>query len=139
MSDAPYTFGQAKQAAANASKLQKSASDFSREMGQNFARKEEAYRMALAEEIVRQHDAGVAWTVAQDMARGDKHVAKLRRERDIAEGMREAAMQDAWRRVADRKDTQAFIEWSKQRELAEGYGQVSEPDHQPIIGGVRHG
>jgi hypothetical protein len=71
------------------------------------------------------------------MARGDKHVAKLRRERDIAEGMREAAMQDAWRRVADRKDTQAFIEWSKQRELAEGYGQASELDHQPIIGGRR--
>jgi hypothetical protein len=134
VSDAPYTFGQAKQAAANASKLQKSASDFSREMGQNFARKEEAYRMALAEEIVRQHDAGVAWTVAQDMARGDKHVAKLRRERDIAEGMREAAMQDAWRRVADRKDTQAFIEWSKQREMAEGYGQSHEPEDMSVIG-----
>jgi hypothetical protein len=135
VSDAPYTFGQAKQAATNASQLQKLASDFVREMAASFARKEEAYRIALAEEIVRQHaEEGVAWSAAPDLARGNKRVAELRRERDIAEGMKAAAEQDSWRRAGDRQFVLEFINWSKRRELAEGAGTVPEPDHQPIIG-----
>jgi hypothetical protein len=134
VTQAPYTFAEARQAAENASRLQKAAEDFIRQAARESARAEERYRVALAEEIVEQHAAGVAWSSAPDLARGNKRVAELRRQRDIAEGVREAAMQAAWRRAADRKDTQRFIDWSMRRELAEGYGQVPEPDEQPVIG-----
>ena len=138
MGEAPYTFGQAQNVARKASRLQKAAEDFSKQMSRDFAHAEEAYRVALAVEIVRQHDEdGVAWSVAPDLARGNKRVAELRRKRDIAEGMREAAVQASWRHTADRKDTQRFIDWSMRRELAEGAGMVPEPDEQPIIGGQR--
>lgn len=81
---------------------------------------EESYRKALAEQILHIHSDGVAWTVAPDLARGNARVADLRRKRDIAEGVREAMVQLAWRRAADRKDAQRFADWSQRRELAEG-------------------
>jgi hypothetical protein len=67
----------------------------------------------------------------------EREVARLRRERDIAEGVREAMQQAAWRRAADRKDTQRFIDWSARRELAEGYGNAPEPEFEQPIGGRR--
>lgn len=123
MSGAPYDFDQARSAAHNASKKQAAAEDFIREAAKDSALKEEAYRVALAKEIVRQHDnEGRAWTVCPDLARGDENVARLRKERDIAEGVLEAAKQLSWRRAADRRDTERFIDWSMRRELAENGG-----------------
>jgi hypothetical protein len=133
----PYDFQQARAAAASASTSQRQAETELRNASRDFAIKEEAYRVALAQEIVRQHaEEGVAWTVAHDLARGNKKVAELRRDRDIAEGVREAMQQACWRRVADRKDTQMFCTWSMRRELAEGHGDVHEV-HGPIFGGGR--
>lgn len=123
MSDAPYDFGQARAAAGRASSAQQQAENFIREAAKDAAEKEEAYRVALAKEIVRQHaEEGRAWTVCPDLARGNPDVARLRRERDIAEGVVEAAKQMAWRRAADRRDTERFIDWSMRRELAENGG-----------------
>lgn len=119
MTGAPYTFQQAREAAARASMAQEQAERFIREAAGDFARAEEAYRVALAQEIVRQHATGVAWSSTADLARGDKRVAELRRERDIAEGVKDAAVQAAWRRAADRRDTERFIDWSMRREMAE--------------------
>lgn len=136
MTGQPYTFDQARGAAATASAAQLAAERASREASKDFAQKEERYRVALAKEIVRQHaDEKVAWTVAPDLARGNPEVARLRMERDIAEGVREAMQQSAWRRSADRKDTQMFCTWSMRRELAEGYGQAAEPEFTSPIGG----
>ena len=140
MSERPYSYPQAIEAARRASAAQANVEDSLRESSKDFAEAEEAYRIALAQEIVRQHaEDGVAWTVAPDLARGDKHVAKLRRERDIAEGVREAMQQQAWRRAADRRDTQRFCDWSAKREFAEAYGQVPEPALEAPIGSVRSG
>lgn len=134
----PYDFEQARDAAQRASVAQQNAENALKDAARDFARKEEAYRVALAKEIVRQHnDEKVAWTVAPDLSRGDVEVARLRRERDIAEGVREAMQQAAWRRAADRKDTQRFIDWSMRRELAEGYGQVPEPEEPHAVFGAR--
>jgi hypothetical protein len=106
-----------------ASQQQRAAENAMREASVDFAKAEEAYRLALAKEIVRQHaEDGVAWTVAPDLARGNEKVARLRRERDIAEGVREASQQGAWRRAADRKDAQRFADWSQRREMAENGG-----------------
>jgi hypothetical protein len=40
----------------------------------------------------------------QDLAKGDKHVADLRFKRDVAEGIREAAVSALWRHTADRRE-----------------------------------
>jgi hypothetical protein len=132
----PYDFGQARAAAAAASAAQLAAERAMKEASVDFAKKEEAYRISLAKEIVRQHaEDKVAWTVAPDLARGNVEVARLRMLRDIAEGVREASQQAAWRRAADRKDTQRFIDWSARREIAEGYGSAPEPAFDSPIGG----
>ena len=125
MTQSPYDFGEARQAAENASRAQRAAEDFIREAAKDYAHREEAYRIALAKAIVAEHDQGRAWTVCPDLARGDEQVARLRRERDIAEGVKEAAAQAAWRRAADRRDTERFIDWSMRRELAENGGTAN--------------
>lgn len=126
---APWTFEEARQKCRSASLAQEQAEDGLRAAARDAAIAEEAYRQALAVEIVRQHDVEeVAWSVAPDLARGDTKVAELRRKRDIAEGVREAMVQLAWRRAADRKDAQRFADWSQRREMAEGYGQLPEPE-----------
>jgi hypothetical protein len=131
----PYTFDQAVNVATKAAAGQIAAETAMKEAARDSAVKDERYRVAVAKEIVRLHDAdGVAWTVCQDLARGNPQVARLRRERDIAEGVREAMQQAAWRRAADRKDTQRFIDWSMRRELAEGYGTAPEPEFSEPIG-----
>jgi len=88
------------------------------------AKAERAYRSALAAEIVRTHAQGAAWTVAQDLARGEKHVADLRYERDVAVGIKEIAEQRAWRGTADRKDIQEFVQWSR---IVAPLGAAGEP------------
>jgi hypothetical protein len=81
----PYSFEQARTAARDASAGQRAAERALTDSSREFAEKEERYRVALAQEIVRQHaEDGVAWTVAPDLARGNEKVARLRRERDIA-------------------------------------------------------
>ena len=132
----PYSFDQARDAARRASAAQENAEQEMRRASKAYAEAEERYRVALAKEIVRQHaDDGVAWTVAPDLARGNPDVARLRRDRDIADGVREAMQQASWRRAADRKDTQRFIDWSMRREIAEGYEQTPEPEFTAPIGG----
>ena len=122
----PYDFGGARDAATRASRAQVNAEDFIKESARTFALAEESYRVALAERIVELHSEGTAWSVCGDVARGDKRVAKLRRERDIAEGVRDAAVQACWRRTADRRDTERFIEWSMRRDLSDARGPLSD-------------
>jgi hypothetical protein len=123
MTGAPWTFDEALSRCQRTSVAQQHAEGAMRAAARDFAVAEEAYRIALAKEIVRQHaEEGVAWTVAPDLARGDKTVAKLRRERDIAEGVREAVTQAAWRASADRKDAQRFADYSLRRDLQESGG-----------------
>lgn len=137
MTGAPYTFDEAREHSRRASSAQQQAEQFVAETARDFALKEEAYRVALAKRIVELHDVdGLAWTVCGDVARGDPQVARLRRERDIAEGVREAASQAVWRRTADRRDTERFARWSMAIDLR---GDPPEPDwsREPVIGGRR--
>lgn len=135
MSQQPWDFEKAT-AKCNAVKAAQEQAEIAlRNAYRDFARKEESYRVALAKEIVRQHaQENVAWTVAPDLARGDATVARLRMERDIAEGVKEAMQQAVWRATANRKDAQRFTEWSMRRELAEGYGQTPDPTYEKPIG-----
>jgi hypothetical protein len=115
----PWDFAQAMSNSNAIRAAQAQAEDFYKRCARDFAEKEERYRVSLASEIVRQHnDEKVAWSVAPDLARGDKDVARLRRERDIAEGMKDAALQALWRISADRRDLGRFIDWSMRVDIA---------------------
>ena len=130
----PWTFEQATANCRAASAAQQHAEEELRRAFRTFAEAEEKYRKALAVEIVKAHADGVAWSTAPDLARGADGVARLRRERDIAEGVKEAMQQAVWRATANRKDAQRFTEWSMRRELAEGYGQTPDPTYEKPIG-----
>jgi len=123
----PYTFGEAVQAINAAKAAQAAAEKFRQQASAALADAEHAYRVALASEIVRQHNDGVAWTVCQDLARGEPKVAGLRKARDLAAGVLGAAETAAWRHTADRRALDKLVHWSCARDLAEGAGHSAEP------------
>lgn len=141
MSESPWTFKEARDAAARASRAQEHAERALVDAAEAHAEAERRYRQALAEEIVRQHaQEGVAWSTAPDLARGNERVAKLRYERDVAEGVKEATTHAAWRAAADRRTTEALMTWSMRRELAENGGgspSAGDQDDVPVIGARR--
>lgn len=128
MSEQPWTFAEATRKCRKAAVAQEQAEQALRDAARDAAEKDEAYRKALATEIVKAHADGIAWSTAPDLARGDDAVARLRMERDVAEGVREAMTHALWRHNANRRDAQRFADWSQRRELAEGAGIVPEPE-----------
>lgn len=119
---APFDFPEAVAATRRAAQAQRDAEQARRDASTTLAEAERVYRVALAKRIVEVHADGAAWTVAQDLARGDKHVADLRYARDVARGVLDAAEQRAWRHTADRRDMHELVCWSRRRELAEHGG-----------------
>ena len=133
----PWDFAEARTACRDASSAQAQVEDQLKQAFLDYAIKEERYRKALALKIVEAHADGIAWSTAPDIARGDADVARRRMERDVAEGVKEALMQAAWRRNADRKDAQRFADWSMRRELAEFYTPAPEQPATETIGARR--
>jgi hypothetical protein len=128
VSEQPWSFAEAVERCRSTSIAQENLEASLQDAYKDYAQKEEAYRKALAGEIVKQHLNGVAWSTAPDIARGNSEVARLRMERDVSEGVKEALTQAAWRANANRKDAQRFADWSQRRELAEFHGR--EPAEQ---------
>lgn len=120
-----YDFAEAKAAAARGAAGQLAGEQTLRESRTKLGSAELAYRKALAVQIVTEHAHGAAWTVAQDLARGDEKVAQLRYERDVAEGVYEAAQTASWRHSADRKDVLELITWSR---IVAPDGQRDDPN-----------
>ena len=118
----PWSINEARQAANLASAQQKAAETDLRAAGQALAAAEQAYRVTLAQTITRLKAEGVAWTVCQDIAKGQKDVAGLRFKRDVASAVYEAAKAALWRHTNDRRDVHQFVTWSMRRELAENGG-----------------
>lgn len=128
----PYDFGQARQAFAQAARAQADAERFRIDASRGAAEAERAYRVALARKILEVHADGCAWTVAQDLARGDDRVAGLRYDRDVARGVLDAAEQAGWRHTADRKGAHLMAEWSMRVNVT---GEQREPaEREPAIG-----
>lgn len=124
MNPTPWDFTEATAAARKATEAQKEAEQARRDATSSYADAERIYRMALAKRIVELHAEGCAWTVAQDVARGDKGVAQLKYLRDVAEGVKAAAEQRAWRHTSDRRDVNELIAWSR---IVAPLGQQTEP------------
>ena len=120
----PYDFQEARAAEARASRAQAAAEDWIKESYQAHALAEAAYRQRLAERIVELRAEGHAISVCKDLARGDKSVTSLMVASMVADGVKEAAAQAAWRHSKDRDAVQRFVEWSMRRDLAEGNGMA---------------
>lgn len=122
---APWDFGQAREASAEAARQQEVAEQELAAANRDYATAEEVYRKALAIEMWRlRREDGVAWSTIGDLARGDEDVAALKALRDDAEGHMLICRQALYRRAADRRDTERFLSWSERRDLAEGAGRV---------------
>lgn len=123
MNPSPFDFTEARTAARKASEAQAATEENLRKATKDRAEKERAYRKALATRILKANAVeGIAWSTSGDVARGDDHVAELRYERDVADGIVEALRQAGWRHSADRKDLQRLIAWSER----------VAPDGQPL-------
>lgn len=131
----PYDFAEARRQANSASERTKGAEEFFKSQARQYAEAESRYRQALAERIVELRADGQPTTLAGDLARGDKNVARLKRERDIAEGMKDASLQALWRLAADRRDLGRFIDWSMRAAFRDE--SPSESDFEPAIGARR--
>lgn len=59
--------------------------------GRAAADAEQQYRIALAEKILIERDKGTPVTIISDICRGDRSIAKLKFERDVAETVYDAA------------------------------------------------
>ena len=115
----PWDFDEARIACRKASQRQEHGEEALRKAYIDRAVSNERYRRALADKILELRADGLPATVCADLARGDSHVADLKRQYDIADGVCEAMLQAAWRFTADRKDAQRFADWSQRREMAE--------------------
>lgn len=129
MSDAneAYTFSRAREVERENSAKQHAAELALIEACKNAAERERIYRRALASKILGLRAEGHAATVCSDLARGDDQVANLKYERDVSEGVKDAANHAVFRASADRRTAETLIEWSMRRDLAEGAGRASEP------------
>ena len=61
--------------------------------GRAYAQAEHDYRIALAEKTLLERDKGTPVTICSDVCRGDRKIAKLRFERDVAEVVYESALE----------------------------------------------
>jgi hypothetical protein len=61
--------------------------------GKAYAQSECDYRVALAEKMLTERDKGTPVTIIGDICRGDRAIAKLKFERDVAEVMYKSAME----------------------------------------------
>jgi hypothetical protein len=127
VTESPYEWGQARDAINTAKAAQKAAEDNVRDAYKTFGLARRAYQTALAQRILELRAEGVAATICPDLARGDKHVADLRFQKDVAEGVMEAARSAVWRHTADRRELEQLVDWSMRRELAEGAGVQWSP------------
>lgn len=142
----PYDFGQARAVMASASRRHAEAvralaeaSEGRKAASELLADKEMEYRRQLAKEIIELKAAGIAITVAGDLARGgkdargrDTDAAQRRYERDVARGALKAAdelvrqrREDLTKCEKDRDDARELVRWS--REVAPN-GEQREPD-----------
>lgn len=123
----PWTFNEAVRASQDAQDEQVRLEGEVGDAFKDYAKKERLYRVALARKMLDLKRGGMAITACETVAKGDEEIARLREERDIAEGVKETAKAATWRANADRRDVESLIDWSKRRELAEGYGRSAEP------------
>lgn len=133
----PWDITEARDVLANASTMQHDHQEAIKNAVKAAARADQLYRVARARKTAEFRDAGKAATLCDTLARGDDHVAQLGFEAAIAEGDKEIAIQEGWRLHANRKDSQELADWSKRRNLAEGFGDAPCEPREPVVYGAQ--
>jgi hypothetical protein len=123
----PWEITQARDALADASRQQHDHQDTVRDAVKAAARADQSYRVARARKTAELRDSNMAATLCDTLARGDQEIAQLAHDAAVAEGDREIAIQEGWRLHANRRDTEQLADWSKRRDLAEGYYGAQDP------------
>ena len=83
--------------------------------GRAYAQAEHDYRVALAEKTLVERDKGTPATICSDVCRGDRKIAKLRFERDVAEVVYRSALEaiNATKLQIKILDAQVEREWGR--------------------------
>lgn len=81
--------------------------------GRENAKTEQDYRVALAQKILTERDKGTPVTIISDVCRGDKEIARLKFNRDVAEVMYQSALEaiNIYKRAITVLDNQIQREW----------------------------
>ena len=83
--------------------------------GRAYAQAEHDYRVALAEKTLLERDKGTPATICSDVCRGDRKIAKLRFDRDVAEVVYRSALEaiNATKLQIKILDAQVEREWGR--------------------------
>ena len=108
----PLDIAEARVKIAEMSRQQSQQEQLRMDAARKLAECERVYRLALATGIVHHHAEGVAWTACRDLALGEKIVADLRYERDVARGVLDSCADAAYRHAADRRAMEEIVRWS---------------------------
>lgn len=81
----------------------------------DYAMKEQIYRVALSKRLVQRKSEGYSVTNLSDIVRGEEDIAKLKFERDIAEGLMKSAEKgtDFYKLYAKLMESQTAREWGQ--------------------------
>ena len=95
-------------------KAEKSLSEYKR-LNKEYAKKEYEYRTALSKRLLQRKTEGYAVTNLSDIVRGEEDIAKLKFERDIAEGLKNSAEKgtDFYKLYAKLMEAQTSREWGQ--------------------------
>lgn len=92
----------------------KSLSEY-KNYAKDYAMKEQIYRVALSKRLVQRKSEGYSVTNLSDIVRGEEDIAKLKFERDIAEGLMKSAEKgtDFYKLYAKLMESQTAREWGQ--------------------------
>ena len=95
-------------------KAEKSLSEYKR-LNKEYAKKEYEYRTALSKRLLQRKTEGYAVTNLSDIVRGEEDIAKLKFERDVAEGLKNSAEKgtDFYKLYAKLMEAQTSREWGQ--------------------------
>lgn len=127
----PWDIQEAHDVLATASRSQHDHQEKIKAAVKKAAHADHLHRVSLAHKIAALRDAGTPAVLCSKLAQGDETISLLARDAAEKEGDREIAVQEGWRLHASRKDLQELTDWSKRRDLAEGYHGAQEPSWTP--------
>lgn len=95
-------------------KAEKSLSEY-KNLSKNYAKAEYEYRTALSQRLLQRKAEGYPVTNLSDIVRGEEDIAKLKFNRDIAEGLKNSAEKgtDFYKLYAKLMEAQTSREWGQ--------------------------
>lgn len=130
----PFEIQEAREAEYVATKAQRDHGDVLARAHLKLAQAEYLYGRKLTKRIKELHVGGMAITMCERVAKGEREVALLRRRRDELKGELAKAEDYAYTLGADRRALKGLVEWSMYRDL-----RVEAPpsEFDPVTGEVR--